>query len=303
MKVTFLGTSGSFPTSGRSVAAHVVWVKGETLMLDCGENAQRQLRRSSHKFAVHRIFLSHLHLDHCLGLPGFLGTQNLLRRTEPLTVYCPTGTRTMVETLIGLSRPNGYPFELVELGDGDVVKGDGFRVTAMRVEHAGPCLGFRVEEDVRPGRVDVEKSKAAGIEPGPLLGQLIRDGKVEVNGRTILADAIVGPPRAGRCVVYSGDTRPCRNGVQLAKGADLLIHEATYTQELHAEAVDRAHSTAADAGAVARDARVKRLALTHVSQRHQEPDGLRTLLAEARAIFRDVFLPNDLDEVEIPHVE
>ncbi len=300
VKVTFLGTSGSFPTAGRNVTSHCVWVKGETILLDCGEGAQRQLRRSSHRFGVDRIFLSHLHLDHCLGLAGFVGTMGLLQRTEALRVYTPSGTRKRVEDLVG---ERDFPIDLVELDDGSEVRAEGFKIVAARVEHSGPALAFRIEEDVRPGRVDVVKAKAVGIDPGPLMGQLIRDGKVTVNGREVLAESCVGPPRPGRSVVYSGDTRPCRAVAKLAEGADLLIHEATYTTELEEEANLRRHSTAAGAARIAREARVRRLALTHISQRHQEPDELRKLVAEARAIFKESWAPNDLEEIEIPHVE
>jgi ribonuclease Z len=300
VKVTFLGTSGSFPTAARNVTSHCVWVKGETILLDCGEGTQRQLRRSSHRFGVDRIFLSHLHLDHCLGLAGFIGTMGLLQRTEPLRVYTPAGTRKRVEDLVG---ERDFPIDLVELDDGAEIRGDGFKIVAARVEHSGPALAFRIEENVRLGRVDVAKAKAVGIEPGPLMGQLIRDGKVEINGRTVLAETCVGPPRPGRSVVYSGDTRPCRAVAKLAEGADLLIHESTYTNEFQDEADMRRHSTSTGAAQVAREAKVRRLALTHISQRHQEPDELRKLVNEARAIFKECWAPNDLEEIEIPHVE
>lgn len=299
MKVTFLGTSGSFPTAGRNATSHCLWVKGETILFDCGEGTQRQLRRSSHRFGVDRIFLSHLHLDHCLGLAGFIGTMELMQRTELLRVYCPAGTKHRVERLLG--DPPEFPFELKEMDDGDAATGDGFRIVAARVEHSGPALAFRIEEDARAGRVDVEKARALGLEPGPLMGKLIRDGQVEVNGRIVKAPECVGPTRPGRAVVYSGDTRPCKAVAKLAKDADLLIHEATYTEEYRGEADLRRHSTSAGAAGVAKDAGVRRLALTHISQRHQEYDELRKLVAEARAIFRESWAPNDLEELEIHH--
>jgi len=300
VKVTFLGTGGSFPTERRNVTSHAVWVQGETLLFDCGEGAQRQLRRSRHRFSVDRVFLSHLHLDHVLGLPGYLGTLSLLGRENPLRIYTPRGTNAQLAELLAWSGRIAVEYTVEELDDGDVVRGRGFRVVAARVDHAGPSLGFRVEEDERPGRVDVEKARALGLEPGPRMGELVRTGSVEVNGRILRAEECVGPVRPGRILVYSGDTRKCRAVAALARGADLLIHESTYTIECADEALARGHATCRDAAEIAQEAGVRRLAIAHVSPRHQEPEGLREMLAQARDIFAEVRLPSDLEELEIP---
>ena len=297
MKVTFLGTGGSYPTVRRNVTAHHVRVKGESLLLDCGEGTQRQLQRSGAGFPVHRIFVSHTHLDHVSGLPGYLGTMGLHGRKEPLRLYGPMGSRAYLQVLVGLAGGIDYAVEIQELDDGAEVVSEGFRVVARRVEHAGLCLGFRIEEDVRRGNVDLERAKALGIPPGPTLGRLIDEGAVEVNGRAVRKEEILGPTRPGRVVVFSGDTRPCGSLNELARGADLLIHEATFSNELGAEAVARAHSTAGEAARTAVQAGVKRLALTHISPRHQEePD---VLLRDAQQVFRDAILPGDLESVEI----
>jgi ribonuclease Z len=301
LKAVFLGTSGTFPTAERNVTSHAVWVKGETILFDCGEGTQRQLRRTPLRFFAHRIFLSHLHGDHVLGLPGYLWSLDLLSRTEPLDIYVPSRARRAVEALIGGSGRLSYAVTVQELDDGSEVKAEGYRVTAARVDHSGGCcLGFRVEEEGRPGKVDVEKARALGIEPGPLLGRLTRGESVEVGGRVVTPAEVVGPRRRGRSLVYSGDTRPCQTLKTLSRGADLLIHEASFTTALADEAASRAHSTAAGAAEIAREAGVGRLALTHISQRHQDDAGLRTLLQEARVICPTAFLPDDLDEVEIP---
>jgi ribonuclease Z len=160
------------------------------------------------------------------------------------------------------------------------------------------CLAYRVEEDERRGNVDLQRAAAVGISPGPLLGRLLDEGSVDVGGRTVRREEVVSSPRPGRSVVFSGDTRPCASLTALARGADLLIHESTYLDALRDEAVARAHSTAVEAARTAVDAGAKRLALTHLSPRHQEaPD---QLLREASAIFPGSFLPSDLDELEIP---
>lgn len=301
MKVTFLGTSGTFPTERRNVTAHAVWVQGETLLFDCGEGAQRQLRKSTHRFSVDRIFLSHLHLDHVLGLPAYLGTLSLLGRENPLRIYTPRGTKAALTDLVAWSGRLAVDFTIEELDDGDVVKARGFRVVAARVDHAGPSLGFRVQEDARPGRVDVEKARKLGLEPGPKMGELVRNGVVEVDGRVIRSEECVGPVRPGRGVVYSGDTRRCRAIATLAKDADLLIHESTFTSECADEAKSRGHATSEDAARTAADAGARRLAIAHISPRHQEPEGLRSMIAEARQVYAAAHMPNDLEEIELRH--
>jgi ribonuclease Z len=166
------------------------------------------------------------------------------------------------------------------------------------VEHVGLCLGFRVEEDVRRGSVDLDRAKAVGVEPGPDLGRLLDEGAIEVGSRLVRKEEILGPTRPGRAVVVSGDTRPCRSLRELARGADLLIHEATFTSELSAEALARGHSTAGEAARTAVEAGVRRLALTHVSPRHQEfPE---VLLRDARLVFPESILPEDLDTLDVP---
>jgi ribonuclease Z len=300
VKIVFLGTSGTFPTIGRNVTSHGVWVKGETLLLDCGEGTQRQLRRTSLRFFVHRIFLSHLHGDHILGLPGYIWSMDLLGRTEPLSLYIPARSRRTIETMIGGIGKLGYPVSIQELDDGATLNLPGYRVTAARVEHSGHCcLGFRIEEESRLGKVDIQKAISLGVTPGPNIGKLIRGESVEVNGTIVLPEQVVGPTRNGRVVAYSGDTKPCNALKTLAKNADLLLHEASFSNALIEEAQSRAHSTAQGAASIAAEANVKRLALTHISQRHQDDEGIRTLISEARQLFPASFLPYDLDEVEI----
>jgi ribonuclease Z len=200
--------------------------------------------------------------------------------------------------LAGLAGGIDYGIEIQELEDGAIVPADGFRVIASRVEHVGACLGFRVEEDERRGSVDLERAKAAGLGPGPMLGRLLEEGSLDLGGRTVRREDVAGAPRPGRVLVYSGDTRPCPSLTKLSLGADLLLHDSTFAEECRFEAVERGHSTAAEAARTALEAGVKRLALIHISPRHQETP--ETLLREARAVFPATILPNDLDEIEVP---
>lgn len=301
MKISFLGTSGAFPTATRNATAHVVRVQRETLLLDCGEGTQQQLRRSTHQFQVDRIFLSHLHMDHTLGLPGLLWTQDLLRREAPLSIYLPVGSLQDVVQLIGPLERLCYPVSLVEVDQDHEIRCDGYSVKVARVQHhGGVCLGFRVQEDPRPGKVDIQKALALGVPPGPLIGKLVAGEEIMIQGRRIQPGQVVGNSRPGRAVAYSGDTRPCESMIRLALGADLLIHEAMFAQALQEEAVHRGHSTALEAAEVAFTAGVERLALTHISQRHQDAEGMGLLLSEALAHFPGSFLPADLDSLELP---
>lgn len=300
MKVTFLGTSGAFPTECRNATSHVVWVQGETLLLDCGEGAQQQLRRSSHVFSVDRIFISHLHLDHVLGLPGYLWTQDLLNREAPLYLYIPPGTEAWIRTFIGGVEKLHFPLLIQEVQDGQVIQGKEYQVQVAQVtHHGGTCLGFRVQEPERPGKVHMQKARALGLTPGPQIGALVKGQTVQVGQTLIHPQDIVGPPRPGRSVTFSGDTRPCENMVRLAHKTDLLIHEAMFAHALVAEAAARGHSTAQEAAEIADQAQVKQLALTHISQRFQDASGIELLLSEARAIFPSAFLPADLETLTL----
>lgn len=300
MKVAFLGTSGAFPTASRNATAHVVRVHGETVLLDCGEGTQQQLRRTAHHFQADRIFLSHMHMDHILGLPGYIWTQAMLHRTSALKIYTPAGTKDFVARFIGEVERLPFPFEIVELESGAEVRADGYSVLATRVQHhGGPCLGFRVQEHARPGKVDMEKAQSLGIPFGPAIGKLVRGESLQLGERLIHPSEVVGAPRPGRSITYSGDTRPCEALISLAQGSDLLIHEAMFVRELTHEAVARGHSTSTEAAQVAAEAGVKCVALTHISQRHQDADGMTLLLAEAQEHFRDSFIPSDLDELEL----
>jgi ribonuclease Z len=301
LDVVFLGTSASAPTARRAPASLLMRRGGDRLLFDCGEGTQRQLLRSSVGLIdLEQIFLTHLHADHYLGLPGLLKTYSLRLRDRPLTIYGPGGLRELVDSLRRVFGRLSYPVELVELKAGESVVHDGYRVLAFPVNHGVPALGYALVEAARPGRFDDAAADALGVPFGPERGRLQRGESVTLaDGRTISAGELVGVARAGRTIVYTGDTRPADAVELLFPAADLLIHEATFAEQEAARAVETMHSTAREAAGVATRAAVGLLALTHISPRYFGPE----LLEEARAVFPDTVAPRDFDTIELPFAE
>ncbi|MGZ4354862.1 MAG: ribonuclease Z, partial [Gaiellaceae bacterium] len=296
LDLVFLGTSASMPTAQRAPAALLLRRGGERLLFDCAEGTQRQLQRSSVGLPdLEEIFLTHLHGDHFLGLPGMLKTFALRGRDEVgLTVYGPGG----VKELFGHLRPFlgrlPYPLTVVEVTPGETLERGDYRIATFAVDHGVSAVGYAIVEDERPGRFDVAAADALGVPPGKERGMLQRGEPVTLaDGSVVTPDAVLGPARPGRKIVLSGDTAPAPSVVQAAHGADLLVHEATFADEEKERARETLHSTAADAAEVARLAEVKLLALTHVSTRYFGTE----LAREAREIFAETVVPRDFDIV------
>lgn len=274
--------------------------EGRLYLLDCGEGTQRQMMRYGVGFSVGDILITHLHSDHYLGLPGLLRTMSLQGREEPLRIWAPRGAADTLRALrdLGGDRLN-FEASVRELRTGEAVEGEGFRVAAFATDHTRRSIGFALIEDARPGRFDVGAARALGVPEGPLFGRLHRGERIELeDGRSVDPANLVGPPRPGRRVVYTGDTRPSPDTVEVAAGADLLVHEATFAEDEKRRARETGHSTAAGAARVAAEAGVRRLILTHVSARYADRPG--RLLEEARAVFPRTELARDGWSVEVP---
>lgn len=302
MELVVLGSGGSWPCRERNVPAFALRIDGSIVLLDCGEGTQRQFMQSPLSFMqVKHILISHFHGDHFLGLPGLLQTMALNDRKDPLTIHGPEGTAALVEELlrIGNRLPNFPPFEVksVELRDGDNAVLGGCTVTARTTVHPVPCLAYAVQEPPRPGRFSRARADELGIPPGPLFRELQHGRPVEHDGVRIEPESVVGPPRRGRRVVYTGDTAPSRAVEELAKGADLLVHDSTAASDLQEKANSYGHSTARQAAGIASAAGVGRLLLAHISPRYKDPS---PLLAEAQAVFPNSLLASDLLAVDIP---
>ena len=300
LDVVFVGTAGSAPTAARGLPATLVRRGGERLLFDCGEGTQRQLLRSIGLVELEEIFLTHFHADHILGLPGMLRTFGLRGRDKPLTIYGPPGLARLSKVLDPLGGRPKFPTDWVELDANSEIERDGYRIATFKVPHRGTiAYGYALIEDARPGRFDEDRAIELGLRPGPEFGRLHRGETVEGSAGPVTPEQVVGEPRPGRKVVLAGDCRPSEMTTAVAHDADLLIHEATFSQEDAEIALDRGHSTAEEAAHIARDANVKLLALTHASARSPA----RVLLDEATAVFENTILPRDFDRVEIPFPE
>lgn len=295
LSVLFLGTAGSIPTARRGLPALLVRRGGERLLFDCGEGTQRQLLRGIGLPDVDAVYLTHAHADHWLGLPGMLKTFELRAREAPLAIHGPPGTRALMDSMRIVYGRVSYPLTIVDLEAGESVRGDGYEISAFNVRHKGRAFGYALVEDPRPGRFDAELATSLGVAFGPDFGRLQR-GEI-VSG--VHPEQVVGPERPGRKVVISGDTAPCEMVRVAADRADLLIHEATFTEEERERAQATGHSTARQAAEVAADADVRLLALTHLSTRY----GGREIREEALAVFAPTVVPRDQDTIEIPFAE
>jgi len=295
LSIFFAGTGGSIPTARRGLPSMLVRRGGDRILFDCGEGTQRQLVSSVGLADLTEIYLTHFHADHWLGLPGMLKTFDLRGRDRPLAIHGPVGLRALLGLVLRMAGNVGYELDVVELGPGDVLARDGYRIAPVAVSHRGTALGYVLYEDERPGVFDPDAARRLGLREGPEFGRVQRGETI----RGISPDQVLGPARPGRKLVLSGDTRPCESLRIAAHRADVLVHEATFAQEERDRAHDNGHSTAEQAATIARDAEVGLLALNHVSTRH--PLGL--LRDEARAVFPATVLPRDFDTIEIPFAE
>jgi ribonuclease Z len=300
IRLTFLGTSAAAPTVTRNVTSIALKREGDLVLFDCGEGTQRQMMRFGTGFDVKDVFFTHLHADHFLGIIGFVRTLWMADRQEPMRLYGPKPAgRVLAQALtLGLQGAR-FPIEIHELKDGETVQRDGYAVHAFKVEHRINAVGYALVEPDRPGRFNLERARELGIPEGPLFGRLQRGEEVTLpDGRRVASSEVLGPPRPGRKVVISGDTRPCASTRQAAHDADLLVHESTFGDEEKERAMETSHSTAREAARLAREANVRRLVLTHVSSRYDLDVG--PLLRQARDEYAKVEFAHDGYQVEVP---
>ncbi|KDE47774.1 ribonuclease Z [Geobacillus sp. CAMR5420] len=305
MELLFLGTGAGVPAKERnvsSVALQLLDERGATWLFDCGEATQHQILHTAIRpRRIEHIFITHLHGDHLFGLPGLLGSRSFQSGETPLTVFGPKGIRAFVETALSVSGTRlRYELNIAEIEEGVIFDDERFQVIAKRLDHGMLSYGFRVVEKDLPGPLLVDRLKALGVRPGPIYQQ-IKQGKTVMldDGTVIDGREFVGPPQKGRIVAVLGDTRFCEAAIELARDADVVVHEATFAAAEQRLAHDYFHSTTTDAAEVARRAGAKRLILTHISSRYQGEAALR-LVAEARKVFPNTDLAADFASFSIP---
>ncbi|MFX1510726.1 MAG: ribonuclease Z [Promethearchaeota archaeon] len=299
VKVYFLGVGGGIPSVARSLPSIAISFQGKILLFDCGEGTQLQLQRvglSPHR--IQEIFISHLHGDHVLGLPGLISTMMMLNRTKPLTIYGPAGTKEFTKTTLELTHAHlDFPLTIKNVKKGTISNQDQYRVECLPAIHSVASLSFILQTADIPGKFDVRKAEQLGVPSGPLRKKLYNGQSIRTsNGKTVKPEEVLGTIRKGLRIAFSGDTAPNPSLAKVAKGANLLIHDATFTA-LHKENAEKyQHSTAAQAAQIASDASVTRLALVHISPRYASNEEHEN---EAKAIFAESFAPNDLDIIEL----
>jgi ribonuclease Z len=303
LTATFLGTGAACPTIDRNVAGLAVQREGETILFDCGEGTQRQMMRYGVGFSFTEVFFSHFHADHMLGITGLVRTMGLQDRTAPVTLYGPRGAQRVLGAALGLGiERNKFPVEIVEVRPGDRLRRNDYDIVVFATEHRADTVGYALAEHTRLGRFHPERARELGVPEGPLWGQLHKGETVTLDdGRTVSPADLVGQPRRGRTLVYSGDTRPTLTVLEASRGADLLIHEATFGGDEAERAVETGHSTASEAARLAIEAGVRRLVLTHISPRYTRD--APELLAEARAVFPETTIARDGMVVDVPFAD
>ena len=301
LSIVLLGTSASRPTVERNVSALALVREGETMLFDCGEGTQRQMMRYGVAFSLSDIFFTHFHADHVIGVIGLMRTMALQGRTDPMRLWGPKGAERHLKRAeqFGVDRLT-FPVEIRELEPGARVERADYEIRAFAVEHGpGPAMGYALVEQDRKGRFDPDRARELGVPEGPLWGRIHRGEDVTLgDGTVVQSSALVGPPRPGRTVVITGDTRPSSNTIAAARNADLLVHEATFGDEEAERAVETGHSTAREAAIVARTAGCRRLVLSHFSARYSRDAS--ELEAQARSEFDHVTIARDGMEIEIP---
>ncbi|HJJ56313.1 MAG TPA: ribonuclease Z [Methanocorpusculum sp.] len=306
--VHFLGTAGALPTPNRNPSSVMIRRGSDILLFDCGEGTQQQMMRAKTGFTPIAIFISHWHADHYLGIFGLVETMSFNGRTDPLDIYGPRGVESIVSIIHTLTPKIPFEIRAFEVKDGSVIQYNGYSVSVFKTYHGIDSVGYILEEESRPGRFNRDAAIALNIPPGPLFGKLQRGETIRIYQNdnteiTVSPDQVLGLPRPGRKVVYTGDTRPILTNNERLYHADLLIHEATFDED---EGIDRAkkvwHSTAFEAGMVANVVKPKILALTHFSSRYTSTYGH---IKSARKSFNSgqIIAPTDLYVIGIPFTD
>ncbi|MBC1499509.1 ribonuclease Z [Listeria weihenstephanensis] len=304
MELIFLGTGAGVPSKGRNVTAIALTMLNERnsiWLFDCGEATQHQILRSSIKLSkLEKIFITHLHGDHIFGLPGLISSRSFQGGETPLTIYGPAGLESFIRTSLAVSGTHlKYPLDIVEIKDDLVFEDSEFKVTCKELDHGILSYGYRVDEADKTGSLDAAAISALGVKPGPIFKEL-KDGKTVKleDGRSINGRDFIGPTKKGRTITIFGDTRATATELELAKNADVIVHEATFGSEMGDMAGEYMHSTTIEAATLAKKADAKQLIITHISSRYTREDN-RILVDECRQIFPNTEIATDFAIFEL----
>ena len=297
MEVTFLGTSSAVHSYDRSHPSIAIKAFGKVMLFDCGEGTQRQLIYAKiSPMKISEIFISHYHGDHILGLPGLIQSMGFRNRESKLTLYGPRGIEKIKNAIYDLNFDNfDFPIEFIEVGSETLIENEEYIIKSQEVHHNVPSLAYSIEEKKKP-RFLRQKAIDLGVPVGPYFGRLHNGEEIEIDGVIIKPEQVLGPPRKGIKITYSGDTEPCSELTAFAKDSTLLIHESTYLNEDKDKAELHGHSTCTDAAETAIESNSKELILTHISTRYQNP---KEMLKEAKEIFENTKLAKDLMTIDI----
>ncbi len=300
IKVVFLGSGSSIPTPERHHPGIFIDYQGDLMLWDCGESSQLQMMKANlHFMKIRRVFITHWHADHFAGLIGLIETFNLEQREKPLTIYGPEASR-FIDAFSELSYWDfGFELKTKDVGfEGNdiskIFENEHYRILSVPVKHSVPAVAYCFEEKDR-WNIDLKKAKKRGLEEGKILEEIKQKGEIILNDKKIKLEDIAKKTK-GKKIVYSGDTAPCKNLSNMAKNSDLLIHEGTFLDEHGKKHHLERHTSVVNAAKIAKDAKVKKLVLTHFSRRYKETE---KLLEKAKKIFPNTEIAEDLKEIVV----
>jgi ribonuclease Z len=298
MKLVFLGTSAAQPTAERSMTCICLVLDKEILMFDAGEGAQIAFQKSKLGWNKKiKIFVTHLHGDHCVGILGLLQTMSLQNRTESVDIYGPVGIEDFIAANLKiLNFGLTFPVKIIRIKEGLVFEDSTYSIYVCEAEHSIPAYSYLFTEKDRPGKFYPEKAKELGIPKGKLWHELQKDIEVKVGGKTIRPSDVMGEKRKGRKIGISGDTRPTQKLEEFFRDCDYMTFDSTYSDTLRDKAKENYHSTAKEAAELAKRAKVSNLILTHFSARYEN---VEELVKEARTIHNSAIAARDLLEINI----
>ncbi len=297
IELVFLGTASAAPTETRNLSAFAIRSEGQWLLFDCPEGCQQQMLRSNVSYMkIEHIFLTHLHLDHVLGLPGLVATMQMHARIHPLYIYCPEQWKPKLQKILSLAPKTDFEIQIKGVTRGTLLKTDEYTVSCVPLKHEIDCVGYIFEQTGKAGEFQRKKAVSLGIPEGPLWARLAKGEKVKVGPKTFHPEDVMdfSKSKPGHKIAYIVDTFPVKGYHHAIENATILIHEATFLDKDKDRAKQTLHTTARQAGEVASQTNAQQLILTHFSARHKE---LEQLENEARTQFGNVAIANDLEHI------